>query len=367
MHLWLKKNSGRFLFLLLILGLALPLSAAGVASQGRPDSLADLAARLKPAVVNISTTQIVRFTPQPFGIPFPEGSPMEEYFRRFFGPMPERELKRQSLGSGFIISPDGFILTNNHVVGRATEIKVILEDKREFQARLIGRDPKTDLALIKIEAEGPLPAATLGDSDSLRVGDWVVAIGNPFGLGHTVTAGIVSAKGRIIGAGPYDDFIQTDASINPGNSGGPLFNLKGEVVGVNTAIVASGQGIGFAIPIKIAKELLPSLKRGEVTRGYLGVYLADLTPEQAKSVGLKEGRGVLVVRVVRGGPAERANLQPGDIVVRFDGKEVPGTRDLSWLVATTPPGKEVEVEVIRRGKPLTLRVIIGRLEEERRA
>ncbi len=367
MRFRLKRNSGHFLLSFLILGLVLALSPAQAPSQGRPDSLADLAARLRPAVVNVSTTQIVRSAPQPFGIPFPEGSPMEEYLRRFFGPMPERELKRQSLGSGFIISSDGFILTNNHVVGRATEIKVILEDKREFQASLIGRDSKTDLALIKVEADEPLPVATLGDSDALRVGDWVVAIGNPFGLGHTVTAGIVSAKDRIIGAGPYDDFIQTDASINPGNSGGPLFDLKGVVVGVNTAIVASAQGIGFAIPIKIAKELLFSLKRGEVTRGYLGVYLAELTPEQAKNLGLKEGRGVQVARVVSGGPAERANLQPGDIIVGFDGKEVPGTRDLSWLVAATPPGKEVKVEVIRRGKPLTLRVTIGRLAEESRA
>jgi serine protease Do len=231
-------------------------------------NFADLAEQLKPAVVNISTTQVVKGARPGFrGLPSPspfgergERDPFEEFFERFFGGSgPQRELRRNSLGSGFIINKDGYIVTNNHVVENATDIKVSLSDKEQFDAQVVGRDPKTDVALIKIEAKGDLPVVPLGDSDKLRVGEWIVAIGNPFGLGNTMTAGIASAKGRIIGAGPYDDFIQTDASINPGNSGGPLFNLHGEVVGINTAIVASGQGIGFAIPINPAKEVLTQL------------------------------------------------------------------------------------------------------------
>jgi len=231
-------------------------------------NFADLAEQLKPAVVNISTTQVVKGARPGFrGLPSPsplgesgERDPFEEFFERFFGGSgSQRELRRNSLGSGFIINKDGYIVTNNHVVENATDIKVSLSDKEQFDAQVVGRDPKTDVALIKIEAKGDLPVVPLGDSDKLRVGEWIVAIGNPFGLGNTMTAGIASAKGRIIGAGPYDDFIQTDTSINPGNSGGPLFNLHGEVVGINTAIVASGQGIGFAIPINPAKEVLTQL------------------------------------------------------------------------------------------------------------
>ena len=280
-------------------------------------NFADLAEQLRPAVVNISTTQVVKgpgrgFPGFPFRRPFGERHPFEEFFERFFEGMdPQRKLRRNSLGSGFIINKDGHIVTNNHVVENATDIKVSLSDKEEFDAKVIGRDPKTDVALIKIEAPRDLPVAPLGDSDKLRVGAWVIAIGNPFGLGHTVTAGIASAKGRIIGAGPYDDFIQTDASINPGNSGGPLFNLHGEVVGINTAIIASGQGIGFAIPINLAKDILVQLREeGRVTRGWLGVQVQRVTQQLAQSFGLERARGVSLGRAAEQpgrtrGPAAR--------------------------------------------------------------
>ena len=234
----------------------------------------------------------------------------EDFFEKFFGDMPKREYKQRSLGSGFIIDREGYILTNNHVVERAQSIKVKLTDSKEYDATVIGKDPKTDIALIKINAKQDLPVATFGDSDKLEVGDWVVAIGNPFGLEHTVTQGIVSAKGRVIGAGPYDDFIQTDASINPGNSGGPLFNLKGEVVGINTAIVSGGQGIGFAIPINVVRDLLPQLKsKGKVVRGWLGVVIQKVTPEIAKSFGLKETEGALVSDVAEQSPADKGGHQ----------------------------------------------------------
>jgi len=276
-------------------------SKPGTVPRIQAPNFADLAEHLKPAVVNISTTQVVkgqrRAAPRfPFPSPFGERDPFEEFFERFFGGEgPQREMRRRSLGSGFIVNKDGYIVTNNHVVENASDIKVSLSDKEEFDAKVVGRDPKTDVALIKIDAKKDLPATSLGDSGKLRVGEWVVAIGNPFGLGNTVTVGIVSAKGRIIGAGPYDDFIQTDASINPGNSGGPLFNLHGEVVGINTAIVASGQGIGFAIPINVAKDLLIQLReKGKVTRGWLGVQVQRVTPELAKSFGLDRERGALV-------------------------------------------------------------------------
>jgi len=275
-------------------------------------NFADLAEQLQPAVVNIGTTQVLRGPGR--GLPFPspfggrgERDPFREFFERFFGGMPQRELRRRSLGSGFIINKEGYIVTNNHVVENATDIKVSLADAGEFDATVVGRDPLTDVALIKVEAERDLPVAALGNSDKLRVGEWVIAIGNPFGLGHTVTAGIASAKGRIIGAGPYDDFIQTDASINPGNSGGPLFNLMGEVVGINTAIVATGQGIGFTIPINLAKEILPQLReKGRVTRGWLGVQVQQVTPALAQSLGLERPHGALVADVQPNSPAERA-------------------------------------------------------------
>jgi serine protease Do len=340
-------------------------------------NFADLAAQLQPAVVNISTTQAVRGPRRgPRGLPFPnpfgergegERDPFQEFFERFFGGGPQRELRRSSLGSGFIISKDGYIVTNNHVVENATDIKVSLSNKEEFDAKVIGRDPKTDVALIKIEARRDLPVAPLGDSDKLQVGEWVVAIGNPFGLGQTVTAGIASAKGRIIGAGPYDDFIQTDASINPGNSGGPLFNLNGEVVGINTAIVASGQGIGFATPINLAKEVLTQLReKGRVTRGWFGVQVQEVTPELAKSFGLERPRGALVADVQPNSPAARAGIQRGDVIVAFNGRSIEDMHELPRVVANMPPGSAVEVRFLRQGRERTARVNVGEMPEERR-
>ncbi len=324
-------------------------------------SLADLVDQLKPVVVNISTTKVVR-------------SPLEDFFkdfRRFFGDEFERffpptpQFRTRSLGSGFIVDKEGYILTNNHVIEGAEDIKIKLYNGRTFDAKVVGRDPKSDIALLKINPKGEtLPVAKLGDSDKLKVGDWVIAIGNPFGLEHTVTAGIVSAKGRVIGMGPYDDFIQTDASINPGNSGGPLFNLQGEVVGINTAIVAGGQGIGFAIPINMAKNLLPQLKKGKVTHGFLGVYIQDLTPELAKRFGLKEPKGVLISDIMPNSPAAKAGLKKGDVIIRFNDKEVSDSWALRRLVASTPPRERVKIEIMRQGKNYTIWVTLGEYEKQ---
>jgi serine protease Do len=250
------------------------------------------------------------------------------------------------------------------VIEKAEEITVKLSDKKEYDAQVIGKDPRTDLALIKIKAAGDLPVAHLGDSDKLEVGEWVVAIGNPFGLEQTVTTGIISAKGRVIGAGPYDDFIQTDASINPGNSGGPLFNLEGEVVGINTAIVAGGQGIGFAIPVNMAKKLLPQLKKGRVVYGYLGVYIQDITPELAKSFGLKEPQGVLVSDVIPDSPAKKGGIDKGDIILEYDGKKVEDKGQLTKMVGNTPVGKKVKIVVLRNNKQEPLWVTIMELPEK---
>jgi serine protease Do len=270
----------------------------------------------------------------------------------------------KSLGSGFIISEDGYILTNNHVVADADEIKVTLSDKKAYAARLVGRDEKTDLAVLKIDADHDLPTVKLGDSDKLEVGDWLIAIGNPFGLARTVTAGIVSARGRVIGSGPYDDFIQTDASINPGNSGGPLFNAEGKVVGINTAIVASGQGIGFAIPINMAKDLLPQLKTGKVSRGRLGVHIQEVTAELAASFGLEEKHGAVVSEVIDESPAARAGLQVGDIILAVDGEKVEEMRRLPRMVAAKKPGTKVSLKVLRMGKVLKIGVVLDDLEGE---
>ena len=264
-----------------------------------------------------------------------------------------------------IISSDGYILTNNHVVEGAQEVEVTLNGGKEFKAQIVGRDPKTDLAIVKIDAGKSLPAANIGDSNALRVGDWVLAIGNPFGLNQTVTSGIVSAKGRVIGAGPYDDFIQTDASINPGNSGGPLFNMSGEVVGINTAIIAQGQGIGFAIPINTAKPLIPQLEaKGEVTRGYLGVNIQTVTPELASALRLEDPKGALVADVVPGGPADKAGIKRGDLIISYDGNSVGDSHDLPALVAATSVGKEVPMTVMRDGKEHKISARIARLESE---
>ncbi|MBI2981609.1 MAG: trypsin-like peptidase domain-containing protein [Deltaproteobacteria bacterium] len=307
-----------------------PVKPAGFfQTESRLPSFVDLAKQVSLSVVNISTTKKIKRPPMPPGgrSPYGPGDPFDEFFDRFFQGPSERP--QRSLGSGFVMDGEGHIITNNHVIEGADEIQVQLTDKRKFTAKIIGVDTKTDLAVIKIEAKN-LPTATLGDSNSLNVGEWVLAVGNPFGLDHTVTAGIVSAKGRIIGAGPYDDFIQTDASINPGNSGGPLFNLEGKVVGVNTAIVAAGQGIGFAIPINMARDLVPQLIRsGKVTRAWLGVGIQEITPELAESFGLKDAKGGLVSNVFPNSPADKAGFQPGDIVIKFDGQEIQDSHDLS--------------------------------------
>ena len=268
---------------------------------------------------------------------------------------PSRDYKQRSLGSGFIIDKEGHIVTNNHVIEDADEIKVKLADGEEYDAKLVGRDPNTDLALIKIKRASDLVPLEMGDSDNLDVGSWVVAIGSPFGLEQTVTAGIVSAKGRVIGAGPYDNFIQTDASINPGNSGGPLLNLSGEVVGINTAIVAQGQGIGFAIPVNLAKDIVAQLKdHGSVTRGWLGVGIQDLTSELAEYYGLKDKKGVLVSQVFKGDPAEKAGIKPNDIIVAVDGEPVNTSRELSATIAGLEVGKRTAITVIRNGQEKTL-------------
>ncbi len=360
-----------FLFIATLLLFSAPKGAAAVFpnfSQQGPPSFADLADQVKYAVVNISTTQVVKENPmQPFMSP---NSPFreffgDEFFKRFFGDTPRGEMKTHALGSGFIIDEEGLIMTNNHVVEKATEIKIKIESGKEYDAKVVGRDSKTDVALIRVKPDSDFPKpAKIGDSNAIRVGDWVMAVGNPFGLGHTVTAGIISAKGRVIGAGPYDDFLQTDAAINPGNSGGPLFNMNGEVVGLNTAIVAQGQGIGFAIPINIANELIPQLKTGKVIRGWLGVMIQDITPELAESFGIKEKKGVLLGDVMQDSPAEKAGLRRGDVITEFNGKPVDNAHALSRLVAATPPNSQIAMKVIRDGKTQEIGLNIGTMPEE---
>jgi len=330
-----------------------------------------LAKKMKPLVVNISTTQVSegRGGGQEFGSPFGEDDQFNDFWRRFFGgPTPRGPQRQRSLGSGFIIDSDGSILTNNHVVENASKIVVKLSDDQEYEAKVVGRDAKTDIAVIKINAKSSLPAANFGDSDNLEVGEWVVAIGNPFGLDSTVTSGIVSAKGRHIGQGPYDNFIQTDASINPGNSGGPLINLRGEIVGINTAIFSrtgGNMGIGFAIPINLVKELLPQLRgKGKVTRGFLGVLIQKVTPEIADSLGLEKAQGALVANVSKDGPADKAGVKVGDVIVEFDGKEVKDSGDLPIIVARTAVDKKVRMKVVREKKEVVLGVAVGELKDE---
>jgi serine protease Do len=326
--------------------------------QGVPRSFADLAERVSPAVVNIRTSQTVSGIP---GLP-PQ---FEEYFGLPFGGHgnPGRPHKREGAGSGFVISADGYIVTNNHVVEDMDEIVVAFKDGTEVAAKVVGRDPKTDIALIKVDSEQPLAMIALGDSDATRPGDWVVAIGNPFGLEHTVTAGIISAKHRLIG-GSYDDFIQTDAAINPGNSGGPLINMKGEVIGINTAINPRANTIGFTVPINMAKQILPQLKdEGRVTRGWLGVVIQGVTPELAESFGLEDAKGALVSKVQADGPADQAGIERGDVIVTFDDTEIGEWRELPRVVAATPVDGPVDVVVIRDGKRKTIGVKIGALEE----
>jgi serine protease Do len=318
-----------------------------------PVNFTELAEKAKPGVVNIRTVKTTNGGGPVFRHFFgrnPHGG--QDPFQDFFGLGPQREFKQRSLGSGFLLDNEGYIVTNNHVVEDADQIKVRLSDESEYDATIIGRDPKTDLALIKIDAPSKdLKPLELGDSDTIPVGSWVVAIGSPFGLEQTVTAGIVSAKGRIIGSGPYDDFIQTDASINPGNSGGPLLNLKGEVVGINTAIVASGQGIGFAIPINMAGGIISQLKdSGEVSRGWLGVGIQDLTPELAEYYAIKEKEGVLVTQTYEGDPADKAGIKEGDVIVAVDGKRIASSRELSRTVAEAGVGNKMSLTVLRDGR-----------------
>ncbi len=341
-------------------------------ARAAPESFADLAEKLTPAVVNISTAQSVR-TAQPPGVmpEVPPGSPFEELFRDFFERRQrgdrERMRRTTSLGSGFIIDPSGYVVTNNHVISEADEITVVLHDERQFPAKVIGRDAKTDLAVLKIEADEPLPALAFGDSDAVRVGDWVLAIGNPFGLGNTVTAGIISARGRNINAGPYDDFLQTDAPINKGNSGGPLFNLEGEVIAVNTAIFSptgGSVGIGFSVPAALAKTVIEQLREyGRTRRGWLGVRIQEVTDELAEGLGLDKERGALVADVTPNSPARGAGIETGDVILEFDGQDVPVMRDLPRIVASTKIGKGVDVVVLRKGRMHTLEVTIAELEE----
>ena len=330
-----------------------------------PANFSDLAERVRPGVVNIQVVKKVQNVgfdlPNIPGNPFGEDSP----FGRFFEQSPQAPQKQEGEGSGFIISQDGYILTNNHVVEDAEQIKAKLVNGKEYDAKVIGRDPKTDLALVKIDGVADLHPLSLGNSEDLKVGSWVVAIGSPFGLEQTVTQGIVSGKGRVIGSGPYDDFIQTDASINPGNSGGPLIDMQGNVIGINTAIYPSGQGIGFAIPIDMAKTIIPQLeKNGSVTRGWLGVGIQEMTPALEKSFGLKDKGGVLVSDVFKGGPAEKAGIERGDVLLQFDGKQVGESKDLPKLVASTTVGKAVTVKLLRDGKELDRTVKVGQMEDK---
>ncbi|PTN37019.1 DegQ family serine endoprotease [Desulfonatronum sp. SC1] len=343
-------------------------------AHSRLPEFTDLAEKSAPAVVNISSVRVVsgENPMRQFFSPFQRrGGPFDDFFEqfeRFFGDQaPAR--RSQSLGSGFIISSDGYIVTNNHVIRDATEITVNLLDSADsYKAEVVGRDAETDLALLKIEADRPLPVLEFGDSDQAKVGQWVVAIGNPFGLAHTVTAGIVSAKGRIIGSGPYDDFIQTDASINPGNSGGPLLDMRGRVIGINTAIVASGQGIGFAIPSNMARGIIAQLQENKmVQRGWLGVTIQDLDDNSARALGLTSTRGALIAEVIPDEPAAKAGLRSGDVVVSINGQTVVDSSSLLRVVAQQTPGESVKVEVMRQGKKQSFAVTLGTRDPERLA
>jgi serine protease Do len=349
--------------------LPVPAPVALSTSSSTPESFADVAQKLRPTVVNVKVVKKVKNAD--FSRPeIPEG-PMQDFFERFFNQMPMPQTPQpprtqQGMGSGVIISSDGYVLTNNHVVEGADEVTITLADQKEYKGRIVGRDPQTDLAVLKIDAKESFPASALGDSDNLKVGDWVVAIGNPFGLDHTVTAGIVSAKGRVIGAGPYDNFIQTDASINPGNSGGPLLNMRGEVVGINTAIIPQGQGIGFAIPVNTIKPLIPQLEtKGSVTRGFLGVNIQSLTPALAKSLNLPDQKGALVADVSDNTPAAKAGIKRGDVIVSFNGKDVVDSQSLPAMVAATPVDQQATVTVSRNGEKLRLPIKIGELPSQR--
>ena len=351
------KLVSKILFFLIIINFSF------VHSKPVPDSFADLADKLMPSVVNISTTQTVRTTTNQFPFQFPPGSPFGEMFKDFERPT---ERKASSLGSGFIIDTKGMVVTNNHVISGADDILVRVGDK-EYKAKVIGADPYMDIAVLKMETKDQFKPVSFGDSDKARVGDWAVAIGNPFGLGGTVTAGIISARNRDINLTRYDDFIQTDASINQGNSGGPLFNLKGEVIGINTAIIAPGQsgsiGIGFAIPANAASNVIDQLiKFGETKRGWLGVRIQEVTKEIADVEKLKKPQGALVASVGENSPADKAGIKAGDIILNFDGKKIDTMRTLPKVVASTKVGKSVELKIWRNKKLISKRLTLGRLE-----
>ena len=349
-----------------VMAFAIIFISTNLFASERPDSFADQVEKLSPAVVNISTTTIVN-DGQAMDMPqFPPGSPFEEFFKNFGDN--NRQRKAQSLGSGFIIDDDGIVVTNYHVIENAEEIRVVLADETSFTAEVLGQDQKTDIAVLKIDpGDTKLTAVSFGNSDELRVGDWVLAIGNPFGLGGSVTAGIVSARSRDIGNGPYDDFIQTDASINRGNSGGPLFNTDGDVIGINTAIYSQSGGsvgIGFAISSNLAERVAEQLiEFGQTRRGWLGVYIQEVTPDIAESLGLDDAIGALISSVNEAGPAAKGGIQPGDVIVKFDGKLIEKMRDLPRIVAETDIGAKVKVELFRQGKRETVTITLGELEK----
>lgn len=356
-------------FLILLITIFFALSAQ---ARTIPLSFSDLAAKLLPAVVNISTTQKLEGhggveIPQ-----LPPGSPFEDFFKEFFErnvPQERSARKSTSLGSGFVIDPRGYIVTNNHVIQNADEITVAFHNKKRLKAKVIGRDSKTDLAVLKVTPDHKLIHVPFGNSDLARVGDWIVAIGNPFGLGGTVTAGILSARGRNINAGPYDDFLQTDASINRGNSGGPMFNLKGEVIGVNTAIFSpsgGSVGIGFAIPSSVSEPVIQQLiKKGKVERGWLGVHIQAVTPEIAETLGLNEPSGALVASVIKGGPAEEAKIKPGDIILKFGKRQVITMRSLPRIVAETSVGDFIDAQIWRDKKLIIKKIKIAKLDDQK--
>jgi serine protease Do len=335
-----------------------------------PESFSSLAEAVSPAVVNIRTEKTIQGGGRVFQHfkqqnPFGNNDRFNDFFEKFFGEQPQKDYKQRSLGSGFIIDKDGYIVTNNHVIENADKIKVKLKDGKEYSAKIVGKDPSTDIALIKINAGDNLHVLPFGDSSTIKVGQWVVAIGSPFGLEQTVTAGIISAKGRVIGSGPYDNFLQTDASINPGNSGGPLIDMQGQVIGINTAIIASGQGIGFAIPINLAKGVIEQLKaKGEVTRGWLGVVIQDINDDVADYYGIKDKKGVLVTDVIKGDPADKAGIRPQDIILEVNDKKVETSRDLTSLVANIPVGEKVKITVLRNNKKQTFTVDVAKRPEE---
>jgi len=365
-----KRRAAKFGVTALATGMIVWTTAAMAALPS--EGYADLVEKVSPAVVFISSThkapgpEAMKRNPGQNPFPFPPGSPFEKFFKRFQNQQPRQQGPMVALGSGVIIDPEGDIVTNNHVIDGASKVRIKLQDGREFDAKIVGADPLTDLALLKVKADKPLPYDTFGDSSKLRPGDVVLAVGNPFGLGGTVTAGIVSARNRDINAGPYDDFIQTDAPINRGNSGGPLFNTAGDIVGINTAIFSpngGSVGIGFAIPANLAKEVVAQLKeRGIVKRGWLGVRIQAVNPEIAQAIGLETGKGALISDVTADSPAAKAGLRQGDVILGYGGKAVKKMRDLPRLVADTPAGQTTKIELWRNGEKTSVSVTIGELK-----